>query len=54
MSAVADDNRRPGDTDRHRQQRSKNRFMLVFLLAMAAAFFVLTIVRMGPHMGGKL
>jgi hypothetical protein len=47
MSLVADDNRRPGDSDRHRQQRSKNLFMFVCLLAVAAIFFGLTIVRMG-------
>lgn len=55
MSVVADDNRRPGDSDRHRRQRSKNIFMFLCLLAMAAAFFVLTIVRMGGGaMTGKL
>jgi hypothetical protein len=47
MSVVADDNRRPGDSDRHRQQRSKNLFMFFALLAVAAIFFGLTIVRMG-------
>jgi hypothetical protein len=52
---MADENRRPGDTDRHRQQRSKNIFMFVCLIAMAAAFFALTIVRMGGgSMTGKL
>ncbi|HEY2872209.1 MAG TPA: hypothetical protein VGJ56_09840 [Reyranella sp.] len=44
---MADDNRRPGDTDRHRQQRGKNLFMLFFLLSVAVIFFGLTIVRMG-------
>ena len=33
MSVMADDDRRPGDTDRHRQQRGKNLFMLFFLLS---------------------
>jgi hypothetical protein len=47
MSVMAEDNRRPGDSDRHRQQRSKNLFMFVFLLGLAAIFFGLTIVRMG-------
>jgi hypothetical protein len=47
MSVMADDERRPGDTDRHRQQRSKNLFMFFFLLWLAAIFFGLTIVRMG-------
>jgi hypothetical protein len=52
---MADENRRPGDTDRHRQQRGKNIFMFVCLIAMAAAFFALTIVRMGGgSMTGKL
>jgi hypothetical protein len=41
------DNRRPGDSDRHRQQRSKNLFMFGFLLALAVIFFGLTLVRMG-------
>ena len=55
MTVVTDDNRRPGDSDRHRRQRSKNIFMLFCLLAMAAAFFALTVVRMGGgSMTGKL
>ncbi|MCW5737061.1 MAG: hypothetical protein KIS73_23245 [Enhydrobacter sp.] len=52
---MTDDNRRPRDSDRHRQQRSKNLFVFFCLLAMVAAFFVLTIVRMGGgNMMGKL
>lgn len=47
MSVMADDNRRPGDTDRHRQQRGKNLFMFFFLLGLVVIFFGLTIVRMG-------
>ena len=47
MSVMADDNRRPGNTDRHRQQRSKNLFMFFFLLSVAIIFFGLTFVRMG-------
>jgi hypothetical protein len=47
MSVMADDNRRPGDSDRHRRQRSKNVFMFFFLLSMVAIFFGLTLVRMG-------
>ena len=47
MSVMADDERRPGDSDRHRQQRSKNLFMFFFLLSLAAIFFALTLVRMG-------
>ena len=47
MSDAMADDRRPGDTDRHRRQRSKNLFMFVFLLALAVIFFVLTLVRMG-------
>jgi hypothetical protein len=55
MSVVTGDNRRPRDSDRHRQQRSKNILMFCFLIAMAAIFFVLTIVRMGDgSMTGKL
>jgi hypothetical protein len=55
MSVVTDDNRRPRDSDRHRQQRSKNIFMFFCLLVMAAIFFALTIVRMGGgNMTGKL
>jgi hypothetical protein len=50
MGAMAQDERRPGDTDRHRRQRSKNLFMFFALLAVAAIFFALTMVRMG----GKL
>jgi hypothetical protein len=48
MSAVNIDlgGRRPGDSDRHRRQRGKNLFMFWVLLAMAAAFFALTLVRM--------
>jgi hypothetical protein len=52
---MADEHRRPGDTDRHRRQRSKNIFVFVCLMGMAAAFFALTIVRMGGgNMTGKL
>ena len=55
MSVVTDDNRRPRDSDRHRQQRGKNIFMFFCLLVMAAIFFALTIVRMGGgNMTGKL
>ena len=45
-----DSHRKPGDTDRHRRQRSKNLFMFAALLAMAAIFFALTIVRMDPKL----
>ena len=48
MSRAMADNR-PGDTDMHRRQRGKNYVMAIVLLAMAAIFFGLTIVRMGPH-----
>lgn len=41
------ESRRPGDTDVHRRQRSKNLVVAGFLLVMVAAFFILTIVRMG-------
>ncbi len=52
MSLVMEDNRRPGDTDMHRRQRTKNLFMFGVLLVIAVAFFVLTVVRMGGHMAG--
>ena len=48
MSVMADD-RRPGDTDMHRRQRGKNRFVAGFLLVLVVAFFALTIVRMGAQ-----
>lgn len=51
--AMAEDDRtgrRPGDSDMHRRQRSKNLFMLGVLLATAAVFFVLTLVRMGGQL----
>lgn len=51
MSLAMADNRRPGDTDMHRRQRTKNLFVFAALLAMAAIFFTLTIVRMGGQMG---
>ncbi len=47
MNAAMVEPRRPGDTDRHRRQRTKNLVMFALLLAMAAIFFGLTIVRMG-------
>jgi hypothetical protein len=43
--------RRPGDSDLHRRQRSKNLFMFGFLLVIAVVFFLLTVVRMGGQMG---
>lgn len=47
MSVMADD--RPGDSDMHRRQRSKNLVVAGLLLVLVAIFFVLTIVRMGPQ-----
>jgi hypothetical protein len=47
MMAAMAEQRRPGDTDRHRRQRSKNLFVFWALLGMCAVFFVLTIVKMG-------
>ena len=47
MSEAMVEERRPGDTDMHRRQRSKNLVVAAFLLVMAVAFFALTIVRMG-------
>lgn len=45
MSVMTED-RRPGDTDRHRRQRSKNLLMFGALLAVVVVFFVLTLVRL--------
>ena len=45
--------RRPGDTDRHRRQRTKNLFMFGFLLAIAVIFFLLTMVRLGGPPGAS-
>ena len=52
MSVVTNDmdGRRPGDSDRHRRQRGKNLFMFWVLLAMAAVFFALTLVRLRGHL----
>lgn len=47
--AERDQSRRPGDTDRHRQQRVKNRVVLGIIAGLMVLFFVLTIVRMTPH-----
>ncbi|UYN96751.1 MAG: hypothetical protein KIT25_07415 [Enhydrobacter sp.] len=47
MNLAMDDERRPGDTDMHRRQRTKNLVMAGLLLAMVVVFFALTIVRMG-------
>ncbi len=46
MSLVMPDDRRPGDTDMQRRQLTKNRFMFFMLLAIAAIFFALTLVRL--------
>lgn len=54
MSAAMANDRRPGDTDMHRRQRTKNLVMFALLLAMAAIFFGLTMVRMGSSIGAKL
>ena len=48
MSAAMADNR-PGDTQMRRRQRAKNYVMAAVLIVLAAIFFGLTIVRMGPH-----
>ena len=48
MSVMADN--RPGDTELHRRQRGKNLVVAGFLVALVVVFFVLTIVRMGPHL----
>jgi hypothetical protein len=38
---------RPGDSDRHRQQRGKNLVVAAFLVALVVIFFLLALVRMG-------
>ena len=47
MSGAMAEDRRPADSDMHRRQRGKNLFMAGCLLALAAIFFLLTLVRMG-------
>jgi hypothetical protein len=54
MSAVMSEDRRPGDTDMHRRQRSKNLVVAAFLLALVVIFFLLTLVRMGGQMGAQV
>jgi hypothetical protein len=49
IASMADDDlpaRRPGDSDTHRRQRTKNRLMLAFLMAIVVIFFALTLVRL--------
>ncbi len=53
MSVMTED-RRPGDTDMHRRQRSKNLFMFFILLAVAAVFFGITVVKLGVQTGMKI
>jgi hypothetical protein len=48
MSVMADN--RPGDSELHRRQHGKNLVVAGFLVALVVVFFVLTIVRMGPHL----
>ncbi len=48
------EDRRPGDTDMHRRQRAKNLFMFFVLLAIAAVFFGITVVKMGAQTGLRL
>ena len=47
MSDVMVEDRRPGDSDRHRQQRGKNLVVAAFLVALVVIFFLLALVRMG-------
>ena len=47
MSVMPADDRRPGDSDMHRRQRSKNLVMAAFLVALVVIFFLLSLVRMG-------
>jgi hypothetical protein len=46
MSLMAEE-RRPGDSDMHRRQRSKNLVVAGFLVALVVIFFLLSLVRMG-------
>lgn len=48
------EDRRPGDTDMHRRQRTKNLFMFFILLAVAVVFFGITLVKMSGQTGLKL
>ena len=47
MSRIMADDRRPGDSDMHRRQRTKNLVVAGFLLALVVIFFLLSLVRMG-------
>jgi hypothetical protein len=51
MSQLMADDRRPGDSDMHRRQRTKNLVVAGVLLALAVIFFILSIVRMGGQGG---
>jgi hypothetical protein len=53
MSVMTED-RRPGDTDMHRRQRTKNLFFFFVLLAVVVVFFGLTIVQMSGQPGMKI
>jgi hypothetical protein len=50
MSVIMVKPRRPGDTDLHRRQRSKNLITVGLLVLLAAVFFALTMVRMGDKL----
>lgn len=48
MTDLADDRaRRPGDSDLHRRQRTKNRLVAGLLVGFVVLLFLLSIVRMG-------
>jgi hypothetical protein len=47
MSTAMIEDRRPGDSDVHRRQRTKNLVVAGILLAVVVIFFMLSIVRMG-------
>jgi hypothetical protein len=49
MSDAMVEDSRPGDSDRHRQQRGKNLVVAAFLVALVVIFFLLTLVRMGDQ-----
>ncbi len=57
MDVAAPDPRKPYITERHIQQRGKNRVVLAVIVAVCVLFFVITIVKFGgagvlPGSGG--
>jgi len=57
MDVAAPDPRKPYITERHIQQRGKNRVVLAVIMAICLLFFVITIIKFGgagvmPGSGG--